>query len=104
MSDRPQTAVNVNVPEALPRPPKSLAAAVLLWLFLGGLGAHHRFYLSRRHAITILILSVIGAVTALAGVGLLILAGVAVWLLIHLFFLARWLAEYNARGSVHSPR
>lgn len=81
MSDRPQTAVNVNVHEALPRPPKSLAAAVLLWLFLGGLGAH-RFYLRRRHAITILVLSVIGAVTALAGVGLLILSAVAVWLLI----------------------
>ena len=103
MSDRPQPAVNLNFPEALPRPPKSLAVAVLLWLFLGGLGAH-RFYLRRRRAVTILILSVIGAVTALAGVGLFLLGVVGVWLLIDLFFLARWIAEYNAHGSVHSPR
>ena len=102
MSDRPQTVVNVNVsgaPTALvPADPKSLPAAVLLWLFLGGLGAH-RFYLRRPHAITILLLSVSVVVLSVFGIGLLILLAVGVWLLIDVFFLAKWVAEYNAGGT-----
>ena len=36
--------------------PKSVVLALVLWLFLGGLGIH-RFYLNRRHALTILLLT-----------------------------------------------
>ena len=103
MSDRPQPVVNVNVPEALPPAPKSLVLAFALWLFLGGLGMH-RFYLRRRHAWTILVLSIAGVVLTIAGIGLLLLGVVGVWLLVDLLFIVKWVAEYNGRGSVHSPR
>jgi len=104
MSERPQTVVNVNLgghpgDGRSPRPPagtpRSLDVAFFCWLLLGGLGAH-RFYLRRPHALTILILSAIGAGSALAGVGFLLLLAVGLWLLVDLFLLDRWVAEYNA--------
>lgn len=117
MSERPQTVVNVNLgghpgdgrsPGAPAGTPRSLNVAFFCWLLLGGLGAH-RFYLRRPHALTILILSAIGAGTALAGVGFLLILAVGVWLLVDLFLLDRWVAEYNSRrilpdGSSPPPR
>ena len=98
----PQDGEKMNVPDAVPPAPKSLVLALVLWFFLGGLGIH-RFYLRRRHAWTILILTVAGVVLTIAGVGLLLLGVVVVWLLVDLLFIAKWVGEHNARGSLHSP-
>lgn len=99
--DRPQTVVNVNVPSpaaaARPAAAKSLPVAVLLWLFLGGLGAH-RSYLHRRHAMTMFLLTVGGVVLSIAGVGLFLLAAVGAWIVLDAFFLAKWVAEWNLRA------
>ena len=88
----------------MPSAPKSLVLAFVLWFFLGGLGMH-RFYLRRGHAWTILVLTITGVVLTLAaGVGLLILVVVGVWLLVDLLFIAKWVGEHNAHGGLHSPR
>ena len=93
----------MNVPDAVSPTPKSLVLAFVLWFFLGGLGMH-RFYLRRRHAWTILVLSIAGVVLTLAGVGFLLLGVVVVWLLVDLLFIAKWVGEHNARGGLRSPR
>ena len=73
--------------------PKSVVLALGLWLFLGGLGIH-RFYLSRRHALTLA-----GVVFSAFGIGLLLLFPVFVWVLIDLFRIPGWVREYNAQFS-----
>ena len=78
--------------------PKSVVLALGLWLFLGGLGIH-RFYLSRRHALTILLLTLAGVVFSAFGIGLLLLFPVFVWVLIDLFQIPGWVREYNAQFS-----
>lgn len=118
----------MHVPDAVSPAPKSLVLAFVLWFFLGGLGMH-RFYLCRRRAWTILVLMIAGVVLSAAGfriaspaglgissltalqdlvtiarVGLLLLGVVGVWLLVDLFFIAKWVGEHNARGGLHSPR
>ena len=75
--------------------PKSVVLALVLWLFLGGLGIH-RFYLNRRHALTILLLTLAGVVFSAFGIGLLLLFPVFVWLLIDLFRIPGWVREHNS--------
>ena len=106
MSDQPQTVVNVNltapVPGAAPGmvflKPKSTGMALVLWLCFGGLGIH-RFYLKRPHAKTMLILTLVGLVFSVVMIGIPILFAIAIWLLIDLFFIAKWVAEYNSGGT-----
>ncbi len=104
--DRPQTVVNVNVPSPVaaggPITPKSLAVAVLLWLFLAGFGAH-RFYLHRPHAVTMLLVTIGGVLLSVVGVGLFLLMAVGVWFLIDAFFLAKWVAEWNLHAVSLPP-
>lgn len=66
---------------------KSIAAAYLLWFFLGGFGVH-RFYLGRiRTAIAILSLTILGLVLSAIGIGVLLLAAVGIWLLVDAFLI-----------------
>ena len=84
-------------PPTMPTP-KSVVLALVLWLFLGGLGIH-RFYLNRPHALTILLLTLAGVVFSAFGIGLLLLFPVFVWLLIDLFRIPGWVREHNAQFS-----
>lgn len=66
---------------------KSPVIAYLLLVFLGGFGAH-RFYLGKTGtAVTILILWVLGWVTAVIGVGLILLLVVGIWAFVDLFLI-----------------
>ena len=76
---------------------KSAGVSYLLWLFLGGLGAH-RFYLGQTGtAVTQLILFVLGWLTLVVGVGLLLLAIVGIWLLVDAFLIPGIVREQNLR-------
>ena len=59
--------------------------SVVLWLFLDGLGIH-RFYLNRRHGLTILLLTLAGVVTSPFGIGPLLL-----------FLVFGWVREHNSQ-------
>ena len=66
---------------------KSAGVAYLLWIFTGGLGGH-RFYLGKTGtAIFQLVLFVLGWATAVVGVGLVLLAILAIWVLIDAFLI-----------------
>lgn len=63
---------------------KSKLVAFLLWLFLGGLGAH-RYYCGKvGTGVVILILTVIGIFTSGIVIGIPILAVVGIWLIVDL--------------------
>ena len=82
-------------PHIVPLSPKSMVLAFVFWLFLGGLGVH-RFYLNRRHGLTILILALVGAVSSTFLIGIPILVAIGIWLLIDLFRIPGWLREHNS--------
>lgn len=66
---------------------KSTGVAYLLWFFLGGFGGH-RFYLGRTGtAIAQLIITLIGVVTSVVGVGLVFLAVTGIWVLVDAFLI-----------------
>ncbi|AMM86529.1 TM2 domain-containing protein [Martelella sp. AD-3] len=67
---------------------KSPAAAYLLWFFVGWAGAH-RFYLGRPgSAIAMLLLNVVGWLTAVFIIGLVFLAVFGIWWLVDLFLIS----------------
>ena len=104
MSKQPQqqTIVNVTLAGGVGGAPlvpaKSLGAAIALWFVAGGFGAH-RFYLGRPHAVTMLVLTLTGVVTAILIVGFFLLAAVGIWVIVDVFSLAAWVNESNARAS-----
>lgn len=66
---------------------KSTGAAYLIWLFLGGLGGH-RFYLGRGGSgAVMLILTIVGALTLVVGIGAVFLIIVGIWALIDAFLI-----------------
>jgi TM2 domain-containing membrane protein YozV len=66
---------------------KSTGAAYLLWFFLGGF-AGHRFYLGRTgSAVAMLLLTLTGVITAVIGIGFVILLGVGIWILVDAFLI-----------------
>jgi len=70
---------------------KSAGVAYLLWLLFGGIGAH-RFYAGKiKTGATILLLMVLGAVTALAGIGIIFIAVAGLWVLIDAFLIPGWI-------------
>jgi TM2 domain-containing membrane protein YozV len=74
---------------------KSVGVAYALWFFLGMLGAH-RFY--SNHAATglgILALTFLGCLTLAAGVGAVLVAAAAIWVLVDLFLISGWIRKYN---------
>lgn len=66
---------------------RSKVIALLLWLFLGGLGIHN-FYLSRKGiAITQLVLTLVGVATSWLLIGFIPLAVVSVWWFVDLIMI-----------------
>lgn len=81
------TAEQLLVEQRVTNEAKSAAVAYLLWIFLGGFGAH-RFYLGRTGSgIAMIALLVIGLATAGAIVGGLLIVALGVWLLVDLFLI-----------------
>ena len=76
---------------------KSAGVAYLLWFFTGGFGGH-RFYLGRTgSAVAQLVLTILGWLLILAaGVGILFLIPVGIWLLVDLFLIPGMIQEHNA--------
>lgn len=75
---------------------KSAGVAYLLWFFTGGVGGH-RFYMGRTgSAVAQLILFILGWVMILAaGLGLIFLIPLGIWLLIDAFMLGGMVADHN---------
>ncbi|WP_293405341.1 TM2 domain-containing protein [Phenylobacterium sp.] len=75
---------------------KSTGVAYLLWIFLGGVGAH-RFYLGRTGSgIAMLALTILGwALLLAAGFGLLFLVPLGIWLLVDLFTIPGMVRSHN---------
>lgn len=66
---------------------KSLALTLVLWFFLGSLGAH-RFYLGHnKSAAVMLILVIIGWLTAALAIGFVFLLAVGIWLIVDLILI-----------------
>ena len=75
---------------------KSIVAAYLIWFFLGGLGVH-RFYLGRSGSgVTMLLLTIVGALTSVVGVGILLLIIVGIWWLVDAFLIPGILEQHKA--------
>lgn len=71
---------------------KSVAAAWILWVFFGRFGAH-RFYLKRNHALLMLILWIIGWLTAIIFIGIIILSVIWIWCIVDAFSIQEWIKE-----------
>ncbi len=76
---------------------KSIGVSYLLWFFLGGLGGH-RFYNGKTGtAVAQLLLTIFGLLFVFAaGLGLLLLIPVSIWILIDAFLIPGWVRNYNA--------
>jgi TM2 domain-containing membrane protein YozV len=74
---------------------KSVGVAYLLWLFLGGAGGH-RFYAGKTGSgIAMLILTVLGVILSIVGVGFLLLFAVGVWAIVDAFLIPGWIRNTN---------
>ncbi|MGE6917616.1 TM2 domain-containing protein [Achromobacter kerstersii] len=74
---------------------KSTGVAYLLWLFLGTVGGH-RFYAGKTgSAIAMLILTILGVVLSIVGVGFLMLFAVGIWAIIDAFLIPGWIRNTN---------
>jgi len=76
---------------------KSGVVAFLLWLFLGGVGAH-RFYLGRTSSgVAQLLLFILGWLTVSAYIGVFLLVPLYVWVLIDAFQISGIVREHNCQ-------
>lgn len=76
---------------------KSIGVAYLLWLFLGGIGAH-RFYLgSVGLGLFQLALCIIGVLTSVIGIGFLFLSPLCIWVLVDAFLIPGMTRDHNNR-------
>lgn len=74
---------------------KSAGVAYLLWFFTGGLGGH-RFYLGRTgSAVVILLLTIIGAITLMAGIGAIFLLISGLWVLVDAFLIPGMISKHK---------
>ena len=84
-------------PVQVVRAAKDTTIAYLLLIFLGGLGIYH-FYLGRTgSAITMLVLTLVGAATSAVVVGIPIIVAVWIWVIVDLFLIPSHIREANAR-------
>lgn len=80
---------------------KSVGAAYLLLIFLGGFGAH-RFYLGRTGtAVTQLLFGIFGALLVFFIIGFLLLIPLWIWLFVDLFLVPSIVREENMRLANH---
>ncbi|MCF6765997.1 TM2 domain-containing protein [Thiotrichales bacterium 19S3-7] len=68
--------------------------AYLIWLFFGVFGGH-RFYCKKSHAVTILILEIVGLLTAFMVIGIVPLLIVLIWWIIDAAKIQLWVNQYN---------
>lgn len=74
---------------------KSTGVSYLLWFFLGGLGGHN-FYLGRQGpAFGQIALFVLGWLLMVVGIGLVLLAGLGVWVIIDAFLIPGFVRQRN---------
>lgn len=74
---------------------KNLVLAYVLWFFLGTFGAH-RFYLGKiKSGITMLLLTVIGWLTAAILVGFVFLFVTGIWWVIDIYYTNKYVVEHN---------
>jgi TM2 domain-containing membrane protein YozV len=74
---------------------KSVGVAYLLWFFLGGFGGH-RFYSGKTgSAVAQLLLMLLGIMTAVVGVGVLLMIAVGLWVLVDAFLIPGWIRNHN---------
>ena len=69
---------------------KSLIVAYILWLFLGGFGAHRFYFKKNGSAITMLVLWLLGSCTLLFYVGDVLLFALGIWWIIDAFLIPGW--------------
>ncbi|MFD2814871.1 TM2 domain-containing protein [Paracoccus aerius] len=82
-----ETQQQILIEQRIQNDAKSPVAAYLLLIFLGMFGAH-RFYLGKTGtAITMLILTFVGIVTAILAVGFILLFAVGIWTLVDIFLI-----------------
>lgn len=75
------------VEQRLQNDKKSMGAAYALWFFVGMFGGH-RFYLGRSgSAIAQLVLTIVGFLTLVIGIGAVLLLAVAIWVLVDAFLI-----------------
>ncbi len=75
---------------------KSVAAAYVLWFFLGGLGAH-RFYLGETGTAVAILLITLGSVALMAAmIGFFTIWVTIVWVLVDVFLIPGIARKYNS--------
>lgn len=76
---------------------KSVAAAYLIWLFLGCFGGH-RFYVGKKGSgVAILLLTVVGILTAAIAVGIIFLVVVGIWVFVDLFLIPGMVDDHRRK-------
>ncbi|WP_042777789.1 TM2 domain-containing protein [Sinorhizobium fredii] len=81
------TAEQILIEQRVTNESKSTAVAYLLWIFLGGLGAH-RFYIGRvGSGLAILVLTILGILLAPFHVGTVFLVPAVIWALVDAFLI-----------------
>lgn len=82
--------------ERLKQSQKSILVAYLLWWFFGIFGGH-RFYMGKKHAVTMLVITIIGFLTAVLIVGWFLLLAMCIMAIIDAFKIPNWVKEYNLK-------
>lgn len=80
--------------EKLKQKQKSTLVAFVLWWFVGIFGGH-RFYMKKPHAVTMLILGVLGILTMTFLVGFVFLIIVWIMMIVDAFKIPTWVTDYN---------
>lgn len=89
-----QPAPNVNQLLRFEKEKKSVGLAFALCWILGIWGVH-RFYLKRRHAVTMLIVTLISIPLCFVFVGFISLTAVWLWVIADMFSVSKWVKEDN---------
>ncbi len=91
MTEQKTTNVSINMSG------KNMIIAYVLWWFLGAIGVH-RFYLGRvKSGVTMLLMAIVGAMTAAIMVGIPILMILGCWWLADAYFTQKMVGEENAK-------
>lgn len=74
---------------------RSMMISYVLWFFIGGFGAH-RFYNGKSgSAIAQLLMTIVGLLLLVVGIGLLLLIPVMIWVFVDAFLIPGWVRNHN---------
>lgn len=76
---------------------KSVAAAYVLWFFLGMFGAHRFYCGATGSGAAILVLTMASLVLSVVGIGLVLILVPAVWVMVDAFLIPAMIREHNTR-------